>query len=78
MISLYPRWRSLETNLVDACLIRGRQYMTRGVRRAFVLGDGNHNRQEWLENRLEQFTEIFAVAVGRFSVWVTYSQSRPA
>jgi hypothetical protein len=25
------------------------------VRRAFVLGDGDHNRKERLENRLEEF-----------------------
>ena len=42
--------------------------MTRCVRRAFLLGAGDHNRKEWLENRLEELAEIFAVSVGGFSV----------
>ena len=34
-----------------------------------LLGDGdNNNRKEWIENRLEELAEIFAVAVGGFSV----------
>jgi hypothetical protein len=63
---------------VDASLTRWYHCVTRYVRRAFLLGRGDQNRNERLENRLEQFTEIFAVAVGRFSVWLTHSQSRPA
>ena len=34
----------------------------------FLLGEGDHNRKEWLENRLEELAGIFAVAVGGFSV----------
>ena len=30
--------------------------------------EGDHNRKEWLENRLEELADIFAVAVGGFSV----------
>jgi hypothetical protein len=33
-----------------------------------LLGEGDHNRKEWLENRLEELSQVFAVAVGGFSV----------
>ena len=32
------------------------------------LGEGDQNRKEWLEKRFEELAEIFAVAVGGFSV----------
>jgi hypothetical protein len=40
---------------------------TRCVRRAFLLEEGKSNRKEWLENRIEELAEIFAVGVDRFS-----------
>ena len=54
--------------LVDTSLTRWYHCVTRCVRKAFLLGEGDHNRKEWLENRLEELAEIFAVAVGGFSV----------
>jgi hypothetical protein len=33
-----------------------------------LLGYGDHNRKEWLENRLEELSETFAAAVGGLSV----------
>ena len=54
--------------LVDVSLTRWYHCVTRCVRRAFLLGEGDHNRKEWLENRLEELAGIFAVAVGGFSV----------
>jgi hypothetical protein len=54
--------------LVDVSLTRWYHCVTRCVRRAFLLGEGNHNCKEWRENRLEELGEIFAVAVGGFSV----------
>ena len=54
--------------LVDAALTRWYHCVTRCVRRAFLLGEGDHNRREWIENRLEELAGIFAVAVGGFSV----------
>jgi REP element-mobilizing transposase RayT len=42
--------------------------VSRCVRKAFLLGEGDHNRRKWLENRLEELAEIFAVAVGGFAV----------
>ena len=56
------------TQLVDLSLARWYHCVTRCVRRAFLLGEGDQNRKEWLENRLEELAEIFAVAVGGFSV----------
>jgi hypothetical protein len=54
--------------LVDVSLARWYRCVTRCVRRAFLLGEGDQNRKEWLENRLEELADIFAVAVGGFSV----------
>ena len=42
--------------------------VTRCVRRAFLLGEGPHDRKEWIENRLEELAQIFAAAIGGFSV----------
>jgi REP element-mobilizing transposase RayT len=54
--------------LVDLSVTRWYHCVTRCVRRAFLLGEGDHNRKEWLENRLEELAGIFAVAVAGFSV----------
>jgi hypothetical protein len=55
-------------HLVDVSLTRWYHCVTRCVRKAFLLGEGDHNRKEWLENRLEELAGIFAVAVGGFSI----------
>ena len=44
----------VRAQLVDASLTRWYHCVTRCVRRAFLLGEGDHNRKEWLENRLEE------------------------
>jgi hypothetical protein len=54
--------------LVDLTVTRWYHCVSRCVRKAFLLGEGDHNRKEWLENRLEELSDIFAVAVGGFSV----------
>jgi len=54
--------------LVDVSLARWYHCVTRCVRRAFLLGEGDQNRKEWLENRRDELADIFAVAVGGFSV----------
>ena len=54
--------------LVDLTVTRWYHCVSRCVRKAFLLGEGDHNRKEWLENRLEELAGIFAVAVGGFSV----------
>ncbi len=53
--------------LVDLTVTRWYHCVTRCVRRAFLLGGGDHNRKEWLENRLEDLAKIFAVSVGGFA-----------
>ena len=55
------------SHLVDVSITRWYHCITRCVRRAFLLGEGPLNRKEWIENRLEELAEIFAVAVGGFS-----------
>jgi hypothetical protein len=54
--------------LVDLSLARWYHCTSRCVRRAFLLGEGKNNRKEWLEKRLQELADIFAVAVGGFSV----------
>ena len=54
--------------LVDVSLTRWYHCVTRCVSLAFLLGEGDHNRKQWLQNRLEELAEIFAVSVGGFSV----------
>jgi hypothetical protein len=63
--------------LVDVSLTRWYHCVTRCVRRAFLLGEGDHHRKQWSQNRLEKLAEIFAVSVGRFSIGscATYTQS---
>jgi REP element-mobilizing transposase RayT len=55
-------------HLVDPSVTRWYHCVTRCVRRALLLGEGPHDRKEWIERRLQQLAEIFAVAVGGFSV----------
>ena len=54
--------------LVDTSLTRWYHCVTRCVRKAFLLGEGDNSRKEWLANRLEELADVFAVAVGGFSV----------
>ncbi len=55
-------------HLVDPSVTRWYHCVTRCVRRAFLLGEGPYDRKEWIEHRLQELAEIFAVAVGGFSV----------
>ena len=55
-------------HLIDPSLTRWYHCVTRCVRRAYLLGDEEHNRKEWIESRLEELANCFAVAVGGFSV----------
>ncbi len=54
--------------LVDVSVTRWYHCVTRGVRRAFLLGEGTRDRKEWIDRRLEELSGIFAIAVGGFSV----------
>jgi hypothetical protein len=55
-------------HLVDPAVSRWYHCITRCVRRAFLLGEGTTDRKVWIESRLEELAEIFAVSVGGFSV----------
>ena len=46
-------------HLVDPSVTRWYHCVTRCVRRAFLLGEGTHDRKEWIEHRLEELAEIF-------------------
>jgi len=55
-------------HLVDPAVTRWYHCITRCVRRAFLLGEGESNRKVWIEKRLEELAQIFSIAVGGFSV----------
>jgi hypothetical protein len=54
--------------VVDTETTRWYHGITRCVRRAFLLAEGTLDRKQWLENRLRELAEIFAVSVGGFSI----------
>ncbi len=56
------------SRLIDVSVTRWYHCITRCVRRAFLLGEGTSDRREWLEKRIEELAQIFAVGVGGFSV----------
>jgi len=55
-------------HLVDPAVTRRYHCITRCVRRAFLLGEGQSNRKVWIEKRREELAQIFSIAVGGFSV----------
>ncbi len=55
-------------HLVDPSVTRWYHCITRCVRRAFLLGEGMCNRKGWIEHRLEELAEIFAVSVAGFAI----------
>ncbi len=56
------------SNLVDVSVPRWYHCVSRCVREACLLGEGEDDRKKWLENRLEELADVFAVAVGGFSL----------
>ena len=54
-------------HLVDPIVSRWYHCITRCVRRAKLLGEGQ-DRKEWIENRLKELAEIFGVSVAGFAV----------
>ena len=56
------------SRIVDSSVARWYHCISRCVRRAFLLGDGEHDRKGWIESRLQELSQIFAIAVGGFSV----------
>jgi hypothetical protein len=54
--------------LVDLSVTRWYHCITRYVRGAHLLGSGSLDRKKWIEDRLQFLSQIFAVAVGGFTV----------
>ena len=54
--------------LIDVSVARWYHCMSRCVRGASLLCDGPSDRKAWIENRIEELAQIFAVGVGGFSV----------
>jgi hypothetical protein len=50
-------------HLVDVPITRWYHWISLRVRRAFLLAEGRVNRSEWIEHRLRELAELFAVAV---------------
>ncbi len=55
-------------HLVDPSVTRWYHCVTRCVRQAFLLGEGPNDRKAWIEIRLQELADIFAVSVGGFSI----------
>ena len=56
------------SRLIDLSVTRWYHCITRCARRAHLLDEGTSDRREWLEKRIEELAQIFAVGVGGFSV----------
>jgi hypothetical protein len=57
------------SRLVDTTVSRWYHCISRCVRRAHLLGDeATPGRKDWIENRLKELDQIFAVSVGGFSL----------
>ena len=63
-----PAMTIARAHLVDPSVTRWYHCVTRCVRRAFLLGEGMHDRKSWIEYRLEELAEIFSVAVAGFAI----------
>ncbi len=55
-------------HLVDSTVTPYYHCISRCVRRAFLCGDGCEHRKQWIENRLKELAEIFAVGVCGYAV----------
>ncbi len=55
-------------HLVGPAVTRWYHCITRCVRRAFLLGEGEGDRKLWIDNRLYELAGIFSIAVGALSV----------
>ena len=54
--------------LIGVSVTRWYHCMSRCVRGALLLCEGPSDRRAWIENRIEELAQIFAVGVGGFSV----------
>ncbi len=56
------------SELFDVSVAPWYQVISKTVRGAFLLREGDEDRQQWIENRIEELSQLFAIAVGGFSV----------
>jgi hypothetical protein len=56
------------SRLVNPTITRWYHCISRCVRQAFLLAEGPENRKGWIENRLKELADIFAITVGGFSI----------
>lgn len=54
--------------LVDVSVTPWYHVISKTVRGAFLLREGDEDRKQWLEDRIEELSQLFAIAVGGFSV----------
>ena len=54
--------------LVDVELTRWYHCISRCVRAAFLMGEGQQDRKQWIEDRLQTLADNFAISVGGFAV----------
>ncbi len=61
---------SAGSKLVNLDVTRWYHCLSRCVRRAYLLGEGENvgQREDWIENRLRELDSIFAVSVGGFAI----------
>ncbi len=59
---------SARSQLVDVELTRWYHVISKTVRGAFLLGEGDHTRKQWIEDRLKLLASVFAVEVGGFAI----------
>jgi len=59
---------------INASVARWYHCVSRCVRRAFLLEEGATDRKAWIESRIEELAQIFAVAVGGFAVMTNHLQ----
>ena len=58
----------VRSQLVDPSVTRWSHCMTKCVRGADLLANACEDRKAWIEQRLQELAQIFAVGVGGFSV----------
>ena len=56
------------SDLVDVNVTRWYHVISKTVRGAFLLGEGEEDRKQWIEERLEELTQIFAIDVAGYTV----------
>ena len=55
-------------SLVDSTITPYYHCISRCVRRAFLCGEGSEDRKQWVEDRLQELSGIFAIDVCGFAV----------